>query len=234
LPCPGTDNDAKGFVLVTAPSHLETGVNDTRPGLITFPQNVNNGYIQGIYPTYTVKSGDKFNAIVNCEYGASSCYVVFRLDYSIAGSSSIQTLWAFVERYEGQYYTANVDLTSLVGKDVKFILTVLSTGASAGDRALWVAPVLYNSGSAPVVPATATPSFTSTLAPATAATTAVPATTIAPTTAVPTTAVATISATATTPVPSETPTLPASSETPTLPAPTETPTVPVPSATPIP
>ncbi len=164
LPCPGTDNDAKGFVLVTAPSKLENGTSDTRPGLLTFPQNVNNGYIQGIFPTYTVKSGDKFHAIINCEYGATACYVVLRLDYSIAGSSSIQTLWAFVERYEGQYYTADVDLTSLVGKDVKFILTVLSTGASTGDRALWVAPVIYNaaSGLPATVPAPATPTFTPT------------------------------------------------------------------------
>lgn len=196
LPCPGTDNDAKGFVLVTAPSRMENGTNDTRPGLLTFPQNVNNGYIQGIFPTYTVKSGDKFRATVNCEYGASNCYVVFRLDYSLAGSSSIQTYWAFVERYEGQTYTADVDLTSLVGKDVKFILTVLSTGASAGDRALWVAPVIYNAISggqpAPVITATFTPSPT--------------AITPVATTAVATTAVvATISATATTPSPSVTP-----------------------------
>ncbi|MDD2920757.1 MAG: NBR1-Ig-like domain-containing protein [Anaerolineales bacterium] len=166
LPCPGTDGDAKGFVLVTAPSKMENGTNDPRAGLLTSPQNVNNGYIQGIYPAYTVKSGDKFRATVNCEYGATSCYVVLRLDYSEAGSSSIQTFWAFVERYEGQSYSADVDLTSLVGKDVKFIITVLATGASAGDRALWVAPMIYNPASSILtqvpVPATFTPTFTPT------------------------------------------------------------------------
>lgn len=162
LPCPGTDNDAKGFVLITTPSKLENGTNDTRTGLLTFPQNVNNGYIQGIYPTYKVKSGDKFRSIVNCENGATSCYVVFRLDYTEAGSSTIQTYWAFVERYEGQTYTADIDLTPLVGKDIKFILTVLSTGSPTGDRALWVAPIIYNGASVQPT-ATTQPSATPTV-----------------------------------------------------------------------
>jgi hypothetical protein len=166
-PCPGTDGDAKGFVLITNPSKLENGTNDSRSGLLTFPQNVNNGYIQGIYPAYKVKAGDKFRTIVNCENGATSCYVVFRLEYSAVGSSTIQTYWAFVERYEGQFYTAEVDLGSLVGQDVKFVLTVLSTGSPVGDRALWVAPIIYNASS--VAP---TATSTSTTAPSSATPTA--------------------------------------------------------------
>lgn len=168
LPCPGTDGDAKGFVLIANPSKLENGTNDSRPGIITFPQNVNNGYVQGIYPIYKVKAGDKFRTIVNCENGATSCYVVFRLDYSVAGSSSINTFWAFVEKYEGSTYTAEVDLSSLAGQDVKFILSVLSAGSPAGDRALWVGPIIYNASAAPatatptvtVAPASATPTMT--------------------------------------------------------------------------
>jgi hypothetical protein len=155
LPCPGTEGDAKGFVLKVTPSKLENGTSDARMGLLTFPQNVNNGYIQGFFPAYNVKSGDRFRSIVNCELNATSCYVVFRLDYQ-TGTSSIQTLWAFVERYEGQVYQVDLDLSSLVGKDVKFILTVLATGSATGDRALWVAPMIFN----PAGVATFTPTFT--------------------------------------------------------------------------
>jgi len=161
LPCPGTDGDAKGFVLIKNPSRLENGTNDSRTGLLTFPQNVTNGYIQGIYPSYKVKSGDKFRTVVNCENGATACYVVFRLDYSVSGSSSVQTFWAFVERYEGQIYNADIDLSPLVGQDLKFILTVLSTGSPAGDRALWVAPIIFNSA-APALTQTPTPTPTPT------------------------------------------------------------------------
>ncbi|MBI1855991.1 MAG: hypothetical protein HYR93_09035 [Chloroflexi bacterium] len=156
LPCPGTDGDAKGFVLKMANPRLENGTIDTRPGILTFPQNVYNGYIQGIYPPYKVKTGDRFRSIVNCENGATSCYVVFRLDYQI-GTGPITTFWAFVEKYEGQYFQTDLDLSSFVGKDVKFILTVLSTGSAVGDRALWVAPMIYNASSVSTsVPATPT------------------------------------------------------------------------------
>ncbi len=190
LPCPGTDGDAKGFVLIKNPSKLETGANDNRTGLLTNPQNINNGYIQGIYPSYLVKAGDKFRATIGCEGGATSCYVVFRLDYSVSGSSSIQTFWAFVEKYEGGVYNADIDLSALAGQNIKFILTVLATGPASGDRALWVAPHIF-SASASVVPtntvtpsatnttmapsATATPTITNTSEPATATVTETPA-----------------------------------------------------------
>ena len=167
LPCPGTDGDPKGFVLIQNSPKLENNTFDTRGGLLTFPQNVTNGYIQGIYPTYRVKSGDKFRSTVSCEGGSTSCYVVFRLDYSIAGSSTIQTFWAFVERYEGLYYSADIDLTALAGQDVKFILTILATGSPAGDRALWVAPHIFNAvsgSSTPTATKTSTPTPTGTIA----------------------------------------------------------------------
>lgn len=156
LPCPGVNGDAKGFVLITNPSRLETGATDNRTGLLTHPQNVNNGLIQGVYPPYTVRTGDKFRATVGCEHNATSCYVVFRLDYIPSGSSSIQTFWAFVERYEGQVYNADIDLNPLAGQTVRFVLTVLATGSPAGDRALWVAPIIFNPGSASPT-STATP-----------------------------------------------------------------------------
>ncbi len=170
LPCPGSDGDARGFVLYQATPKLESGTLDNRPGLLTFPQNVNNGYIQGIYPAYTVKSGDRFRATVGCEGGATSCYVVYRLDYSISGSSTVQTFWAFVEKLEGLNYNADISLSTLAGQNVKFILTILSTGSPAGDRALWIAPMIYNpSGTSSAtatptatLPLTATPTVTNT------------------------------------------------------------------------
>jgi len=164
LPCPGTEGDAKGFVLPVANPKLENGTTDSRPGLLTFPQNVNNGYIQGFYPAYKVKSGDRFRSIIDCEAGATSCYVVFRLDYTSGTDTTIKTFWAFVEKYEGMFYQADLDLTPLVGQDIKFILTVLSTGSPTGDRAMWVAPMIFNPANVPAT-ATATATATGTLPP---------------------------------------------------------------------
>lgn len=174
-PCPGTEGDAKGFVRILTGPKLEDGTTESRTTLLTFPQNINNGYIQGIYPIYNVKSGDKFRATIGCENGATSCYVVYRLDYSLDGSSSIQTFWAFVEKYEGQVYNADIDLTSLAGKNVKFILTILSAGPATGDRALWVAPIIYNSSA--VVSPSATPTITNTPPPPTVTNTEEPSAT---------------------------------------------------------
>lgn len=148
LPCPGTDGDNKGFVLQVSSPKLENGTTDTRPGLLTFPQALNDGYIQGIYPPFTVQRGDRFRSTINCEAGAIYCYVAFELDYAVAGSNTIQKYWGpFLERYEGKFYNVDVDLSSLAGKDVKFILTVRAAGSAQHDRALWVGPYIYRSGS---------------------------------------------------------------------------------------
>ncbi len=164
LPCPGTEGDAKGFVLQVTSPKLENDTTDPRQGLITFPQNKQDGYIQGIYPAFKVQSGDRFQSTINCAYGATNCYVVFRLDYQ-TGSDPIKTFWGpFLERYEGGVYNVDVDLTPLAGKDVKFILTTLAYGSPSGDRALWVGPRIYRAGSASApaaVPATTTQSSSS-------------------------------------------------------------------------
>ena len=158
LPCPGTDGNANGFVLKLNTPTLENGVTDSSPGLLTVPQNVTDGFIQGVYPAFTVQAGDHFQSIVNCQYGATSCYVTFRLDYQI-GSGPVYNFWSFKEKYEGSYYRADRDLSSLAGQSVKFILTVRATGSPTGDRALWGAPRIVRGGAVPPPP---TPTSTGT------------------------------------------------------------------------
>ena len=157
LPCPGTDGDAKGFVLRIDNPQLETGAADTRAGILTFPQNVQDGYIQGFYPPFNVQNGDRFRSTISCENGATNCYVAARLDYQI-GTDPIRTFWGpFLERYEGSFYNVDVDLSSLAGQDVKFILTVLAAGAATGDRALWVGPIIHRAGTVTTLVPSETP-----------------------------------------------------------------------------
>ena len=125
-------------------------------------QNVQDGYIQGIYPAFKVQSGDRFQSTINCAQGATTCYVVFRLDYQ-TGSDPIKTFWGpFLERHEGLFYNADIDLTALAGKDVKFILTALAVGPASGDRALWVGPRIFRP-SGTVATATSTVTLTPTI-----------------------------------------------------------------------
>ena len=151
LPCPGTDGNSRGFVLKVTNPQLENGNTSTSPGLITFPQNTYNGYIRGIYPAFTVQSGDHFQSIVNCAYGATTCFVTFRLDYQVNGGI-VQTFWSVAEKYDGLYSTANLDLTPLAGQSVNFILTVYANGSPTGGRALWVGPQIVRNGTSGVTP----------------------------------------------------------------------------------
>ena len=210
LPCPGSDGDAKGFVLKVTSPRLETGTTDSRTGLVTYPQNVQDGYIQGIYPAFRVQSGDRFKATINCEYGATYCYVGFRLDYQ-TGSDPIRTYWGpFRERYEGQYYTVDVDVSSLAGKDVKFILTVLALGTPYGDRALWVGPYIYRpSGATP--PATSAPSTATATSTTPAGATATTSAATATSTPTPTSTTAAAATATSTPTPTATATATATS-----------------------
>jgi hypothetical protein len=221
--CPGTDGDPKGFVLKVSNPRLESGTTDTRPGIITFPQNVQNGYIQGFFPAFRVQNGDRFRSVINCEYNATSCYVAFRLDYELGGQ--IRTFWGpFLERYEGRFYNVDVDLSPLAGNDVKFILTVLTAGVATGDRALWVGPHIYRAGATPPTAVSQTATFT-----ATGQTPA--ATNTATATATPTgqTPAATNTPTATPTSTSNATAAPSSTPTPTQ---TTSPSSPTPSATP--
>jgi len=139
LNCPGVDKDPNGFVLKQTTSKLEDGTSLTRPSLLTVPQDSFNSYIRAVYPSFKVQQGDRFQAIVNCEGGAASCGVLFRVDYQLA-DGIVHDFWAFGEQYDGQYFTADLDLSPLAGQDVKFVLTILSLGPASGDRALWVEP----------------------------------------------------------------------------------------------
>jgi hypothetical protein len=139
LPCPGREGDKNGFVLRIKQPRLEDGSTYSLPGLLTFPQNVENGSIQGIYPPLLVQPGDRFRSIVNCEYGAKACLLLFRLDYQI-GNGPIFGFWSIGEVNEGKYFEADVDLSPFAGEEIKFVLQVQAFGPATDDRALWVAP----------------------------------------------------------------------------------------------
>lgn len=139
LPCPGTDGDAKGFVLVQQKPQLESGVVDDEPALITQPQAITDGTLRGKFPGYKVQTGDKFKAIIGCSYNYKSCDMRFQLDYQI-GTDPIQTLAYWNEVYDETFRSVEVDLSPLNGKTVRFILTVLANGEMKQDRGIWLAP----------------------------------------------------------------------------------------------
>lgn len=157
LPCLGKDGDTAGFVLYQTRPILENGYVDDEPALLTNPPMVTDGVIRGKFPAYTVKTNDRFVSLVSCEYNAKKCNLRFQLDYQI-DNGPILTFASWAEAYEGGVTQIDTDLSSLAGKNVSFILTVLANGASEQDRALWLMPRI-------VSPSTITPSPTPTVTP---------------------------------------------------------------------
>ena len=202
LPCPGSNGNANGFVLKLNAPVMENGITEDEPGLLTSPQDINNGIISGQYPAFTVQTNDRFRTIVNCQYNSKNCNVIFQLKYKNNGQ--ITTLASWDEVYEGQYYTVDLDLSSLAGETVKFILVVNANGAQNNDNAIWLNPHILRQG---VQPPTST--FTSTPN-ATATFTTTPTPTLTHTVTPTPTATSTFTPTSTatlTPTPTATPTV---------------------------
>ena len=166
LPCPGAEGDRKGFIIPLNYTHLEDGTMGPAPSLLISPENKYNGYIQGVFPAFTVQPGDHFASGVGCEYGYS-CYVTFRLDYMTA-NGGIFNFWSWREQNDKKNYHASVDLSPLAGRSVRFILTILATGSATGDRVRWIGPTIVRVEGGPPAPATSTP------APSTATQTPIP------------------------------------------------------------
>jgi hypothetical protein len=157
LPCPGDDDDETGFVAKLNAPVMEDGVTEDEPGLFTLPQDKTDGVISGQYPAITIQAGDRFRTIVNCEYDAKKCDVIFRLDYKNNGK--IRTLASWHEVYEGKYYPVDLDLSALADKTVKFILVVSANGTRKNDYAIWLNPQIVRQGTPPSTP---TPTYTPT------------------------------------------------------------------------
>jgi hypothetical protein len=141
LVCPGVSGDSKGYIQRIDNPVLENGYQDDEPVLLTVPQAQTDGVIRGKFPLYTVRSGDHFQAVLGCVKGAKDCSVKFELSYIIDGESAIQAAGSWVKTYDGSTLVpVDLDLTSLAGKNVRFILTVFANGEMKDDRAQWLAP----------------------------------------------------------------------------------------------
>ncbi len=142
LSCPSqTYNYTTGSVTRTDSPDIEIGYNDDEATLITIPSDGVGGSISGHYPAVTVKSGDRFTALGGCLDSSPNCSVTFLLKYTEKGGTGVQTIASWDETYDGNRSQMNVDLNSLAGKSVEFILEVQNRNdSSSDDRAFWMVP----------------------------------------------------------------------------------------------
>lgn len=144
LACPSKNaNASTGYVKVLANPTREDGGIENEPGLLTVPNNSGSIYIIGIYPDFTVKAGDHFKATIMCEGGAKNCDVDMGLNYRIGNNGTMTNIQLWDQKMDGHMQSVNVDLSSLAGQTVQFILAARNGGSTVDMRALWLNPAIY-------------------------------------------------------------------------------------------
>jgi len=142
LPCPGSENDPNGYITLLDRPVME-GNRGLGIGLWTKPGSGENGWITGDYPYYLVQPGDSFMAELGCLDNNPRCDVIFRLDYQTnLGTSG--NLYTRRETSDGATHLVSIDLSPLVGKLVRFFLTVQNDGTYGDAEAVWLAPRVEN------------------------------------------------------------------------------------------
>jgi hypothetical protein len=137
----GPDSDANGFVLYRDGFRLEDG---STPGKVLemHPQWVDNGIITGLYPPYLVAPGGHFRAqigfLARSDGVCGDRSVKFQFNYKESGI--INPLGEWTKICNGLLQNIDVELSSLAGKNVQFVLAVLANGSSGQDWAVWVNP----------------------------------------------------------------------------------------------
>ena len=137
----GPDTNANGFVMYRNGQKVEDGTSPSKV-LEMHPQWVDNGVITGRYPAYIVRAGEHFRAKIGFLAAADgSCgvgNVKFQFNYKESGT--LKPLGEWPKTCNGTLTSLDIDLSSLVGKNVEFVLAVMANGPAAQDWAVWINP----------------------------------------------------------------------------------------------
>lgn len=140
LSCPGTTSDAAGYVVRNDDPKLSNGTTYTGVALVTHPQWIDGGSIAGIYPAIAVTNGMKFRATLGCGHGGPACSVRYFLRYYEQGVATLKQLNQWDLDYADTPLKVDVDLSSLAGKNIIFVLQTVALDGPDQDWAQWVNP----------------------------------------------------------------------------------------------
>lgn len=141
LSCPETGDPADGFVRLLKEPALENR-RDNELALWVHPNEERYGWIEGTYPAFKVGAGDRFQAWVGCLEGYEKCSLKFYLDYEDK-DGKVRRLGEWIEEYDGEVSTIDIDLSSLAGESVRFILgTEALTWNTDAAQGFWFVPRL--------------------------------------------------------------------------------------------
>lgn len=137
----GPDTNTNGFVMYRPNYKVEDGSTPARV-LETHPMWVDDGIISGLYSSYTVSAGDRLKTrlgfLAKSDGTCGVGNVKFQINYKESGS--LHPLGEWTKSCNGSLITVDLDLSSLAGHTVQFVLAVMANGSAAQDWAVWINP----------------------------------------------------------------------------------------------
>jgi hypothetical protein len=138
LPCQGVVGAEENAVRLSDTIAMENGVTEDELGIwMSLGKNIK---IIGTYPGLDIQTGDHFLARIGCYDDSENCHARFELSYKISGSDTVTQLGSWEEDYDGSTTLVDVDLSSLDGENVKFILTTTSLTNASTTEVFWFMP----------------------------------------------------------------------------------------------
>ncbi|MFZ2095105.1 MAG: NBR1-Ig-like domain-containing protein [Anaerolineales bacterium] len=137
IPWGDQPSDAPGVAASGTNIKMEDGT--TYPSLLgTYPQQITDGMVLGLYPSYTIQANDHLRTRIGLRYNCGTGSVKFQIRYIESGSEVLVGEW--LENCDGSLTSLDINLAALVGHSVQFELAVLANGSPNHDQALWVSP----------------------------------------------------------------------------------------------
>ena len=133
----GDDLDPNGVAKIVNEVKLENNATSGKV-LLTYPKRVEKGFIQGVFPAYTVQPGDNLKGRLGFMLPAGSCQnakATYEIYYRVNDQDTSLGKWDI--ECDGSLTPIDLDLSALKGKSVKFVLVVRAGTDFADDWAIW-------------------------------------------------------------------------------------------------
>lgn len=130
LDCPAEVPSSHGFVALMSNPKLELR-DENELTLWVHPYEQEYAWTQGIYPAYEVQQGDHFRVWVGCLQDMPKCSLVFQVLYKDANGNThnlgeeLGGTEAWFEHFDRKVTRIDIDLSSLAGEEIQFILKTL-------------------------------------------------------------------------------------------------------------
>jgi len=139
LACPGDESEKNtGYVMRLAPE--AQGLSSNLSVLFVYPPQINYETISSKYPSFTLKKGDRFRAVLTCR-AHTSCDVEFVLDFFTDQGHGSLKQWRYI--FTDSPEVVDYPLDSIAGKTVQFDLAVRGVANPTDASTVWIAPHIY-------------------------------------------------------------------------------------------